>query len=225
MTADIFAAYRPVLEAALSRAIDSLSTSHAVPAWRTAFVTSSETQRRTSSKRSKPSSSWRTNARALAALSRSAGSVSVTSPLHRSQDQQCDVVFPLASRAQFAGIVPQRTMGRAGVIDEPLVALSKLARSQINHGVERHALAGLTEENQVAWKRGFQIALIAGDTEFASGVWKVKQLQTRTETTAPEQELVATIFHALGVPPDATIPGPTGEPVAVYSGRPIAELF
>src|SRR3954469_6224800 len=30
MTADMFAAYRPVLEAALTRAIDSLSTSHAV---------------------------------------------------------------------------------------------------------------------------------------------------------------------------------------------------
>jgi arylsulfatase A-like enzyme len=39
------------------------------------------------------------------------------------------------------------------------------------------------------------------------------------------QELVATIFHALGVPPVATIPGPTGEPVAVYPGRPVAELF
>jgi hypothetical protein len=39
------------------------------------------------------------------------------------------------------------------------------------------------------------------------------------------QELVATIFHALGVAPDATIPGPTGAPVAVYPGRPVAELF
>jgi hypothetical protein len=39
------------------------------------------------------------------------------------------------------------------------------------------------------------------------------------------QELVATIFHALGVPPDATIPGPAGEPVAVYPGRPVLDLF
>ena len=39
------------------------------------------------------------------------------------------------------------------------------------------------------------------------------------------QELVATIFHALGVPPTATIPGPSGEPVAVYPGKPVAELF
>jgi uncharacterized protein (DUF1501 family) len=38
-------------------------------------------------------------------------------------------------------------------------------------------------------------------------------------------ELVATIFHALGVPRDATIPGPDGTPVAVYPGSPVAELF
>jgi hypothetical protein len=39
------------------------------------------------------------------------------------------------------------------------------------------------------------------------------------------QELVSTIFHALGVPASATIPGPSGEPVAVYPGRPLTELF
>ena len=46
-----------------------------------------------------------------------------------------------------------------------------------------------------------------------------------TERPVTPQELVATIFHALGVPHTATIPGPTGEPVAVYPGQPIAELF
>ena len=39
------------------------------------------------------------------------------------------------------------------------------------------------------------------------------------------QELVSTIFHALGVAPNATIPGPDGTPVAVYPGVPVAELF
>ena len=39
------------------------------------------------------------------------------------------------------------------------------------------------------------------------------------------QELVATIFHALGVPANATIPGPDGRPVAAYPGMPIVELF
>ena len=39
------------------------------------------------------------------------------------------------------------------------------------------------------------------------------------------QELVSTVFHALGVPQNATIPGPDGAPVAVYPGAPVAELF
>lgn len=39
------------------------------------------------------------------------------------------------------------------------------------------------------------------------------------------QELVATVFHALGIPPNATIPGPHGSPVNVYPAKPIMELF
>lgn len=39
------------------------------------------------------------------------------------------------------------------------------------------------------------------------------------------QELVATVFHALGVPASATIPGPAGAPVAVYPAAPVTELF
>ncbi len=39
------------------------------------------------------------------------------------------------------------------------------------------------------------------------------------------QELVSTIYHALGVAPTATIPGPDGSPVAVYPGKPVLELF
>jgi len=31
--------------------------------------------------------------------------------------------------------------------------------------------------------------------------------------------------RALGVGPDATIPGPDGRPVRVYEGRPVRELF
>jgi uncharacterized protein (DUF1501 family) len=39
------------------------------------------------------------------------------------------------------------------------------------------------------------------------------------------QELVATVYHALGVSKSATIPGPQGEPVDVYPASPIIELF
>ena len=46
-----------------------------------------------------------------------------------------------------------------------------------------------------------------------------------TDRPVSPQELVSSIFHALGVPPGATIPGPDGAPVAVYPGAPVAELF
>jgi hypothetical protein len=46
-----------------------------------------------------------------------------------------------------------------------------------------------------------------------------------TDRPVTPQELVSAIFHAMGVPHDATIPGPDGKPVAVYPGKPVAELF
>jgi uncharacterized protein (DUF1501 family) len=46
-----------------------------------------------------------------------------------------------------------------------------------------------------------------------------------TDRPVTPQELVASIFHAMGVPADATIPGPDGKPVAAYPGRPVSELF
>lgn len=38
-------------------------------------------------------------------------------------------------------------------------------------------------------------------------------------------ELVASVFHALGISRDATIPGPDGAPVRVYPADPVSELF
>ncbi|HVK16899.1 MAG TPA: DUF1501 domain-containing protein [Fimbriiglobus sp.] len=38
-------------------------------------------------------------------------------------------------------------------------------------------------------------------------------------------ELVATIYHALGIPPHATLPGPDGTPVRVIDAAPVTELF
>lgn len=39
------------------------------------------------------------------------------------------------------------------------------------------------------------------------------------------RDIPATIFRALGVGADATIPGPDGEAVRVYDGKPVTELF
>ncbi len=46
-----------------------------------------------------------------------------------------------------------------------------------------------------------------------------------TNRPVTPQEFVATIYHALGIEPNATIPGPDGMPVAVYPGTPVVELF
>lgn len=56
------------------------------------------------------------------------------------------------------------------------------------------------QQLQYAEKRGFRIALIAGGDEFAKGVWKVKHLASRTETTVAESELVGTIQKLMAQP-------------------------
>jgi histidyl-tRNA synthetase len=47
-------------------------------------------------------------------------------------------------------------------------------------------------------KRGFRLALIAGDNEFAKGVWQVKDLKTTKSREVPAAELVAEVQRALG---------------------------
>jgi histidyl-tRNA synthetase len=48
-----------------------------------------------------------------------------------------------------------------------------------------------------AEKRGFKLAVIAGDREFAAGVWNVKNLAKREEAAVPEAELVERIKRLL----------------------------
>jgi histidyl-tRNA synthetase len=50
---------------------------------------------------------------------------------------------------------------------------------------------------QYAEKRGFTLALIAGSAEFEQGVWKLKNLATRTETTLPAAEVVSAVREVL----------------------------
>ena len=46
-----------------------------------------------------------------------------------------------------------------------------------------------------------------------------------TDRPVTPQELVATIFHAFGIPPATTIPGPDGSPVPVVDAATVLELF
>ena len=50
-----------------------------------------------------------------------------------------------------------------------------------------------------AEKRGFKLAVIAGDREFAAGVWNVKNLAKREESAVPEGELASSIQVLLGL--------------------------
>jgi hypothetical protein len=70
-------------------------------------------------------------------------------------------------------------------------------------------------------------------TIFAGGGVKGGQVIGSSDAIASEpkdrpvhaSDIPATIFHALGIGSDATIPGPSGTPVPAYTSRPIHELF
>ncbi len=117
--------------------------------------------------------------------------------------------------AGFANLLG--TLEDSGALDSTLVvATGEFGRTpRLNSNGGRDHWAG-------AWT-----ALVAG------GGVKPGRVIGRTDAKGTEatdrpvtpQELVASIFHALGVPADATIPGPDGKPVAVYPGKPVTELF
>src|SRR5262249_16915083 len=50
---------------------------------------------------------------------------------------------------------------------------------------------------QYADRRGFRVALIAGENEFARGEWKVKDLQKREEVAVPEARVADAVRSAL----------------------------
>lgn len=68
---------------------------------------------------------------------------------------------------------------------------------------------------------------------FAGGGVKGGQVVGASDAIASEpkdrpvhaSDIPATIFHALGIAPDVTIPGPDGQPVRVCHGQAISELF
>jgi histidyl-tRNA synthetase len=51
----------------------------------------------------------------------------------------------------------------------------------------------LKKQLQYADRKGFRVALIAGEREFADGVWQVKDLRSQSQQTVTESDLVATV--------------------------------
>ena len=53
------------------------------------------------------------------------------------------------------------------------------------------------QQFKYAEQRGFRVALIAGPDEFAQGVWKVKDLERREETTVTAAEVLDAVRKVL----------------------------
>jgi histidyl-tRNA synthetase len=71
-----------------------------------------------------------------------------------------------------------------------------LRRAKVNTEVYPEAKK-LGAQLKYAESRGVKVALIAGSEEFDRGVWKVKDLAKRTESTVPESEVVAEVRKIL----------------------------
>jgi histidyl-tRNA synthetase len=56
----------------------------------------------------------------------------------------------------------------------------------------------LGKQLQYADRKGFLVAIIAGENEFAQGTWQVKNLKAGNQTTVPESDLVETVREVLG---------------------------
>ncbi len=56
----------------------------------------------------------------------------------------------------------------------------------------------LGQQLKYAEGRGFRVALLAGDDEFAKGVWQVKDLARREQATVPEPEVATAVRRLLG---------------------------
>jgi histidyl-tRNA synthetase len=84
---------------------------------------------------------------------------------------------------------------------ERLGDYQKMARALRGEGIGVEVFPEAKKVGQqlaYAEKRGFRLALIAGPEEFSRGVWKVKDLGQRVETTVPAAEVAAAVRRVLG---------------------------
>jgi histidyl-tRNA synthetase len=83
---------------------------------------------------------------------------------------------------------------------EHLGAYQQLARSLRAEGIGVEVSSDVRkigQQLQYAEKRGFRLAIIAGGDEFAQGVWKIKDLGRRVESTVVAAEVAATVRRLL----------------------------
>jgi len=88
---------------------------------------------------------------------------------------------------------------------EHLGAYQKMGRTLRAQGIGAEVYPEakkIGQQFKYAEQRGFKLALIAGGDEFAKGVWKLKDLARREETTGRESEVAAAILRVLESVPE-----------------------
>lgn len=111
----------------------------------------------------------------------------------------------LFSKLREAGLLRTPVKTPAEVLitrmeDQDLGGYLSMARDLRHAGINTEVfLEPAKLKNQLAYaeKKGFRVALIAGETEFAKQVVQVKNLATRTAVDSPRADLVATIRNTL----------------------------
>ena len=111
----------------------------------------------------------------------------------------------LFSKLREAGLLQTPVKTPAEVLitrmeDQDLGGYLSMARNLRNAGINTEVyLEPAKLKNQLAYaeKKGFRVALIAGETEFAKQVVQVKNMATRTSVDSPLADLVATIRNTL----------------------------
>ena len=117
----------------------------------------------------------------------------------------------LFSKLREAGLLqaPPRTPAEVLITrmeDQDLGGYLGMARKLRDAGINTEVyLEPAKLKNQLAYaeKKGFRVALIAGETEFAKQVVQVKNLAARTAVDSPLAELVATVRNTLQQSPDS----------------------
>jgi uncharacterized protein (DUF1501 family) len=125
-----------------------------------------------------------------------------------------DTVAPLFDAA-FTGLL--RQLEQTGLLDRTLV----VATGEFGRTPYRNATGGRDH-----WPGCWTALLAGGGVQGGRVVGASDALggEPKDRPVSPA-ELVATIYHALGIRPDATIPGPDGAPVRVCDALPVGELF
>jgi uncharacterized protein (DUF1501 family) len=130
--------------------------------------------------------------------------------------------MPVADQA-FSALLDD--LSERGLLDETLVLWTgEFGRTPRVGQVNSDAGAG--QDGRDHWPGCFTSVLAGGGVRGGMVYGKSdKQAAYPTENPVTPADLIATVYHALGVPESQTVPDLSGRPVFVRPGKAVEELF